>query len=356
MLAGEASGDDRGAELIQALRKKNPSLRIAGMGGPKMKAAGMEALADVTGEAVVGFFESVRRYPFFKKIFDRLLAECAARRPAAVVGIDYPGFNLRFEKAVRWKLGKSVKIIHYVSPQIWAWREGRKHRMAEFLDLVLCLFPFEPQVYADTGLRAEYVGHPLPAQIPAAPSRGRDPNLVALLPGSRSGEIGRHWPVLRETALRLAKTRPSLRFAVGSNDGRRFDDFEVRPARELMAAAQAGIVALGTATLESALHGMPMVVVYKVSTPTYLVSKPLIKLQNLAMPSVIAGRRIVPEFIQGRCCPEALVPALEQLLDSAQAREEMAAGYRLVRERFGEKNAADNAAGLILESIGSPRG
>ena len=207
LLAGEASGDDRGAELVRALLAKDSSLKITGMGGAKMKAAGMEVLADITGHAVVGVFEAVKRYPFFKRVFDRLLAECVERGPAAVVGIDYPGFNLRFERAAREKLGSGAAIIHYVSPQLWAWDEGRKFRMAEFLDLVLCIFPFEPAIYEAAGLRAVYVGHPLAKKIRAAPPEDRDPNLIALLPGSRKREISRHWPVLKETARRLATER-----------------------------------------------------------------------------------------------------------------------------------------------------
>jgi lipid-A-disaccharide synthase len=349
--AGEASGDDRGAELVRALLAKDPSLTITGMGGPKMKAAGMNVLVDITGHAVFGLIDSLKNYSFFKKVFDRLVSECIARKPAVILGIDYPGFNLRFERAVRKKLGDGATIIHYVSPQVWAWREARKYKMADFLDLLLCIFPFEPAVYADTGLRAVYVGHPLAGKIrPTAPEQ-RDSNLIALLPGSRRGEIELHWPVLKATAQLLAAERPELRFVVGSNDGGSFPGFEVWPTDKLLASAQAGIVALGTATVESCLHGMPIIVVYKVSLPTYWVSKPLLRLPNLAMPSVIAGERIVPEFIQGKCRAPELATALEQLLDSGETRSRMAENYARVRERLGDKDAAENAASLILQAI-----
>ena len=353
LLAGEASGDDRGAELVRALLAKDSSLKITGMGGAKMKAAGMEVLADITGHAVVGVFEAVKRYPFFKRVFDRLLAECVERGPAAVVGIDYPGFNLRFERAAREKLGSGAAIIHYVSPQLWAWDEGRKFRMAEFLDLVLCIFPFEPAIYEAAGLRAVYVGHPLAKKIRTAPPEDRDPNLIALLPGSRKREISRHWPVLKETARRLAAARPNLRFAVGSNGGREFPGFEVQSPDPLMSKAWAGIVASGTATLEACLHGLPVVVVYKVFPPTYWLGRTLIKVPHLAMPNVIAGKEIVLEFIQGRCTPDRLVPAVERLLDSKEERGKLAAEYAQVRSRLGESDAAGNAADLILQAIGS---
>ena len=355
LLAGEASGDDRGAELVRALLQKNPSLKITGMGGPRMQAAGMEVLADITGHAVVGIFEAVKRYPFFKRVFDRMLAECVLRKPAAVVGIDYPGFNLRFERAARKKLGGGTAVIQYVSPQLWAWNEGRKVRMAEFLNLVLCIFPFEPDVYAGTGLRAEYVGHPLAGKIRTTPLESRDPNLIALLPGSRKREISRHWPVLKETARRLSAGRRQLRFAVGSHSGRDFPGFEVQPPDQLMAQAQAGIVASGTATLEACLHGLPIVVVYKVFPPTYWLGRALIKVPYLAMPNVIAGKEIVPELIQGRCNPDLLVSAVERLLDSKAERGKLTAEYARVREQLGGKNAAEHAADLILQMTQSHR-
>lgn len=351
LLAGEASGDDRGAELVQALLAKDRSLKITGMGGPRMKAAGMDVRIDITGHAVVGILEVIKRYPFFKKKFDALLAECVARRPTAIVGIDYPGFNLRFERAARDRLGRETSIIHYISPQLWAWDEGRKIRMAAFLDMVLCIFPFEPAVYAGTGLRTEYVGHPLVKKIRPVPNQERDPNLVALLPGSRKREISRHWPILKETARRLSASRPGLRFVVGSNTGRTFEGFQTESPESLMQKAQAGIVASGTATLEACLYGLPILVVYKVFAPTYWLGRMLIKVPFLAMPNVIAGRAIVPEFIQDRCSADLLAPAMERLLDSKEERENIRSSYAEVRSKLGEKDAAKNAADLILEQL-----
>lgn len=353
LLAGEASGDDRGAELVGALLQQDHSLKISGMGGPRMKAAGMEVLADITGNAVVGIFEAIKRYPFFKKVFDRMMGECVARRPAAVVGIDYPGFNLRFERAARQKLGCQTAIVHYVSPQLWAWDEARKHRMAKFLDCVLCIFPFEPAVYDGTGLRAEYVGHPLANRIHPTKPGDRDLNRIALLPGSRKREISRHWPVLREVARRMRQARPSLRFVVGSPHARSFDGFEAQPVDLLMAQAGTGIVASGTATLEACLHGLPILVVYKVFGPTYWLGRTLIKVPYLAMPNVIARKPILQEFIQDRCDPALLIPALEALLDSSRAREEILTSYSGVRAQLGQEDAAANAAGRVLNLISS---
>lgn len=352
LLAGEASGDDRGAELIRALRARDPDLKVSGMGGPRMREAGMEILEDVTGQAVVGILEVVKRYPFFKRVFDRLLAECDARRPAAVVGIDYPGFNLRFEKAARRKLGRNSLIMHYISPQLWAWDEKRKYEMARFLDRVLCIFPFEPAIYEGTGLKAEYVGHPLARKILPAPPEGRDSELIALLPGSRKREIKYHWPVFVETAERLRKKNPRLRFAVGDLGSRSFEGFETADPNDLMARAQAGLVASGTATLEACLHGLPIAVVYKVFAPTYWLGKRLIRIPHLAMPNVLAGRPIVPEFIQDRCSAEHLAPALENLLDSAEERGRMAADFAQVRSILGNRDAARNAADSILRTPG----
>jgi lipid-A-disaccharide synthase len=316
-----------------------------------MKAAGVEILQDVTGEAVVGIFEAARRYPYFKRVFDDLLKKCAARRPTAVVGVDFPGFNLRFLRAARKRLGQKPLLAQYVSPQLWAWNESRKNKMAQFLDLVLCIFPFEPKFYAGTGLRAEYVGHPLALQIQPTDPGSRDPKLVALLPGSREREIRFHWPVFRETARRLLAAHPDLRFSVGSNTDRKFDGFSVEEPGHLMRTAQAGLVASGTATLEACLHGLPILAVYKVSPPTFWLGKVLVKVPHLAMPNVIAGREIIREFIQKRCRAEELEPALAGLLQSVRERERIREAYAEVRAKLGTKNAAGNAAALILETV-----
>jgi lipid-A-disaccharide synthase len=326
------------------------------MGGPLMKAAGVEVIKDVTAQAVVGIFEAAKRYPFFKRIFDHLLKECGERRPAAVIGIDFPGFNLRFESSARKLLGEKALIAQYVSPQLWAWNEGRKSKMAKYLDLVLCIFPFEPAVYKSTRLRAEYVGHPLALKIETADPRSRDPNLVALLPGSRDREIKFHWPVFRETARRLQASRPDLRFAVGNNAGKKLGEFPTENPDRLMRTARAGLVASGTATLEACLHGLPFLAVYKVFEPTFWLGKAIIKIPHLAMPNVIAGRQIVPEFIQKRCRAEELAPALGKLLDSAEERGQMQAAFQEVRAKLGSKDAAANAAALILEGIAARNG
>ena len=199
LLAGEASGDERGAELIRELRKKDPLLSFSGMGGPKMKSEEMEVLTDLSHLAVVGIFEVLKHYRIFKRSMDQLLQEIERRKPLAIIGIDYPGFNLRLlQKVHRFRSKeKKPKLIQYISPQLWAWDEKRKWKMAEYLDLLLCLFPFEPAIYSETKLKAIFAGHPL-AQSTYYPEESRDSNLIALFPGSREKELRAHMPVFME--------------------------------------------------------------------------------------------------------------------------------------------------------------
>jgi lipid-A-disaccharide synthase len=361
LLAGEASGDTRGAELIRALRKEDPALIFAGMGGPRMRAEGMEIVEDVSNLALVGIVEVLKHYAFFKRLMERLLADAARRQPAAVVGVDYPGFNLRFLKAVKERVKSSpsrkLRTIQYVSPQIWAWHESRKWRMAEYLDRILCIFPFEPALYEGTGLQAIYVGHPLCSQI-AAGEKPRDPNLVAFFPGSREKEIRLHLPVMHDLERRWKTSRPHLRVVYAAADERTAKMIQshvattaIATASELQAQAAVGVVCSGTATLEAALAGLPMCVVYRVAWPTYWMGRALIRVPHLAMPNLLAGRLIVKEFIQDHFTADRVAAEVERLLDDPGARTLVAQGYAEVRARLGEGRAAEQAAREILRLI-----
>lgn len=362
LLAGEASGDARAAELIRALRKTDPSLVFVGMGGPRMRAEGMEILADVSDLALVGILEVLKHYGFFRRLMARLLGEAEQRQPQAVVGVDYPGFNLRFLRAARERAKKNpswkLRTVQYVSPQIWAWHESRKWRMAEYLDRILCIFPFEPALYEGTGLKAVYVGHPLGRRTPAV-EPSRDSSLVAFFPGSREKEIRMHLPVMQALERHWQTARPNLRVAYAAASERAAGMIRnwapaarTATAAELQEQAAVGVVCSGTATLEAALAGLPMCVVYRVAWPTYWMGRMLIRVPHLAMPNLLAGRSIVKEFVQGDFSARPVAREVERLLDDPSAREEIARGYAEVRARLGSSPAAENAAREISGLLG----
>ncbi len=353
LLAGEASGDQRGAELIRALRRQNPALQFVGMGGPAMRAEGMEILADVSGMAVVGIVEVLRHYRFFRALMDRLLVEIERRQPVAVIGVDYPGFNLRLMREARGRFGPDPRLVQYISPQLWAWNERRKWKMARYLDLVLCIFPFEPASYRGTGLAAVFTGHPLGGLVPVGEA-ARDPHLLALFPGSRERELNAHLPVFREACRLLSVSDPRLRFAYAASSERNATAIraavpgaEVRPPSELLDHAVAGAVCSGTATLEAALHGLPISVVYRVAWPTYWMGRALIRVPHLAMPNLLAGRALVREFIQSDLTPEALASELRRLSVDPSARQSIREGYAALRAKLGGEDAAGKAAAEI---------
>src|SRR5205085_3428968 len=276
-VAGEASGDDHGAALIRALRGRAPDLQFLGRGGPKMRAIAAGEFHDWINEAaVVGLWEVVKRYGFFRKQFGRTMSEIGKANPAAVVLIDYPGFNLRLARALRQKFS-SLKIFYYISPQVWAWNRRRIIKMRGWLDLMLCIFPFEPVLYNASGLKAVVVGHPITAEMQVRPDI-RDPRLIGLFPGSRQREVRKIFPIMQATARELLRADSGLHFEIAAaskalaeiirkdlrDDAEEFS-ITVEGARGLMQRAAVGLVASGTATLEAALSKLPFVLVYRVA-------------------------------------------------------------------------------------------
>lgn len=359
-LAGETSGDARGAELIRALRAKDPTLHFSGMGGPLMRRTDMEVLADLSDLAVVGIIEVLKHYRTFKRTMDLLLREIHRRKPLAVLGVDYPGFNLRLLQRVRRSMPHNpIRLVQYVSPQLWAWNEKRKGSMAQYLDLVLCIFPFEPKIYENTGLQAIFVGHPLASASCTSPKE-RDLNLVAFLPGSREKEIRAHMPVLIESSRKLQSHNSQLRVAYAASSDRSrqlIQSFspqaEIRSAAELLHHAAVGAVCSGTATLEATLAGLPITVFYRVAWPTYWMGRALIKVPHLAMPNILAGRPLVKEFLQSDFTPEALSSELSRLRLDLEYQQQILQGYQEIRSTLGDGRAAENAAQKILDLLGT---
>ena len=364
-VAGEPSGDAHGAALLRALRERESVLAFAGRGGPAMRAVAGEALENWTDEAaVVGLWEVLKRYGWFRQQFRRVLTEIAAQRPAAVVLIDYPGFNLRLAKALRQR-GYGGRIVYYISPQVWAWHRGRIPAMARLLDLMICIFPFEQPIFEQAGLRTVFAGHPLAEQIPAEPTgEPRDPTLVSLFPGSRRREVHKIFPVLLETARRLRRERPALtRPPPAASEARAgalralasgFPGVgcEVLPpgsARGLMRRAAVGLVASGTATVEAALCGLNFAVVYRVAPLTYWVGRAVVRVPFLGMVNLLAGKEVAREFIQGAARPEALAAETLRLLEDPVARATQTRELAAVTTKLGHgAGASANAATAIL--------
>jgi len=371
LVAGEASGDARGVELMRALQDRDPTLEFFGAGGREMRALGGEHFTDWADEAVVGLWDVLKKYGYFKGEFNRMLADLERVQPDALVLIDYPGFNLRLAKEAHRRFPK-LKIIDYISPQVWAWNRGRIPKMARYLDLMLCIFPFEKPLYEKSGLRTVFVGHPMLDSLAAKRiSEPRDPKLVGLFPGSRGKEVRKIFPVMVEAALRMKAARPGLRFEAPAaspqlaaqmratlqhyGQAEDFCQVTVRASHALMQRAIAGIVCSGTATLEAAYFGLPLCIVYKVAWLTWVIGKQLVKVPHLGMPNVLAGREIAREFLQGAATPEALAEETLRLVTHEEQRAALQRELAAVVAGLGDQGAAPRAAEAILEELQTPR-
>jgi lipid-A-disaccharide synthase len=352
-IAGEASGDAHAAELIKALRAQAPDVTVFGAGGPKMKAAGMELLLDLTEHAVVGLVEVLKNYGKFRRIFWDLVREAEKRKPDAVVLVDFPGFNLRFAAQMKQR---GIKVIYYISPQLWAWHAGRAKQIERDVDLMLVIFPFEKDWYAKRApkLRVEFVGHPFAERMQDEVGEAkREEKLILLLPGSREHEVKKIWPIMAKTVDLMPHDVRFVVAAVNKEMGSMMIhhprvEVEVGKAQEWMARATLAITASGTATMECAFHGCPMIVVYKVNWLTYLIGRMVVTVNWLAMPNVIANRIIVPEFIQHDADPDTIAEAARALLKNTPKREAMQRELASVVGSLGGPGASERAAKLIL--------
>lgn len=362
-VAGEASGDTRGVELMRALRERDATLEFSGAGGREMRALAGGDFVDWADEAVVGLWDVLKKYGYFKAQFDRMLADIARVAPAALILIDYPGFNLRLAKAVRAQQ-PSVKIIYYISPQVWAWNRGRIPKMARMLDLMLCIFPFEQPLYEKSGLKTVFVGHPMiDSYAPKKTGAARDRRLVGLFPGSRAKEVSKIFPTMVAAAKNLRNRDGTMRFEAaaaspqleammreiaGEDSG---ITFTLRDSHNLMQRAGAGMVASGTATLESAYFGMPLVILYKVAWLTWVVGKRLVRVPFLGMPNILAEREIAREFLQDDAQPAAIADEMRLLLNDQNRRAKIDTDLAEVVAKLGAGGAAGRAAETILAAL-----
>ena len=372
LIAGEASGDLLGAELMGALREQHEDVRFAGIAGPQMQSAGCECWYPAEELAVMGLVEVLKHLPRLIKLRRELISRLRNDPPDVLVGIDAPDFNLSLEAAVR---AAGVTTVHYVSPSIWAWRQRRVKLVRRAADLVLCLLPFEPDFYAGHEVEAHFVGHPLADRIPMQWDRSEtrralnltDQPCLAVMPGSRSVEINHLMPAFVATMAWLQRQRPGLRFiipAMGAAGRRLITGYLQQHAldpspivlegrgRDAIGAADAVLCASGTATLEAALIKRPMVVAYRISAPTAAIMRTfrLLKIQHIALPNLLLGRELFPEFIQERVTPELLGPAvLNQLDAAAQGGDWYDACLQIHRDLA--RDASRRAAASILNIV-----
>ncbi|MEG3193133.1 lipid-A-disaccharide synthase [Lysobacter sp. D1-1-M9] len=379
LVAGEASGDLLGAGLIAELRKRYPDAEFAGVGGDRMRTAGFDAWHDASELAVMGLAEVLRHLPRLLRLRRALRRRLLEWRPDVFIGIDAPDFNLGLERSLKQR---GVRTVHYVSPSVWAWREQRAAKIGQSADRVLCLFPMEPAIYARHGVDARFVGHPLADEMPLQPDRAparealdlpHEVTVLALLPGSRLGEIDRLGPTLLEAASRVAAAWPDLHVVIPAANHaccaaleRLLSDcpFPIPRcrlidgnARTAMVASDVVLLASGTATLEAMLAKRPMVVAYRVAALTYRLVKGLgmLKVDRYALPNVLAGERLVPELMQHDCTPETLAGATLRWL-----REP--ATVAALQPRFEElhlhlrRDASAQAADAVVELLGAKAG
>jgi len=414
-VAGEVSADNHGAALMRSLRELDPELKFIGRGGPQMqRVAGRQFKNWIGDAAVLGLWEVLRKYGYFREQFRGTLKEIQDSKPNAVVLIDYPGFNLRLASALR-RQALQQKVIYYISPQLWAWNPGRVKKMARSVDLVLCIFPFEADLYKKSGMRAVFVGHPMLERLQARKiDVERDPNLIGLFPGSRSREVRKIFPIMIETSRLLLQARPRLHFQVAAASEELLQEIRTMltphlhplPAQggeetmqtaasreagrlpnglspqtplpssrgegrvrgatllnreaieiilgetaQIMQRAWAGIVASGSATLEAAYFQMPFVLVYKVAWPTYLAARAVVNVNYLGMPNLLADKQVISEFIQQQAKPGVIAKAMGPLIEHVQARQQMISAFDVIISKLGGGGASQHAAQAILEEL-----
>ncbi|HTY36270.1 MAG TPA: lipid-A-disaccharide synthase [Bacteroidota bacterium] len=365
IIAGEASGDLHGSGVVRELRKANPGVEIFGVGGDRMKSEGMHLIYHVNELGFMGFAEVIRHLPVIRSMKNALETVLRHKRPGVVLLIDYPGFNLRFAQTAK---RSGSKVVYYISPQVWAWHRSRVKKMKGIVDKMLVIFPFEADLYRKEGIDAEFVGHPLLEVLRSGLDRKEfcnrfgiapEKKILALLPGSRKQEIEMIFPEMLKASRTIAAEEdmevvvaiaPTLReeyFRTLYNlEGVRL----VKDATyEVMQNADFALVTSGTATLETALFGTPMVVVYKTSWPTYLIGRLLVQVKNIGLVNIVAGKQIVPEFIQQRANASTLAQDVIALLRNQSALSAMRDELSKVRGRLGEIGASERVAQRILQ-------
>lgn len=374
IVAGEASADLHGAEVVAELNRRSPQLKIFGVGGKAMRAHTFEALVPAEEMSLAGLTEVLMGLPRMFRIMGQLTQAAKERRPDVVMLIDLPDFNIRLAKRLK-KLG--IPVVYYISPQIWAWRQGRVEQIRRFVDKMLVILPFEKDFYKKHNVDVEFVGHPLVEELTHAPTQAiareelglQKPQgpILALLPGSRQKEVSRHLPIMLEAVELLRKESPSVKalIPVASTISKSWVQDLVKQAGvdaevidgkavEIVRACDAAVVCSGTSTLQTALLHRPMVVVYKVSWFTHLILKRLIKVAYIALVNLIAGKELVTELVQNAFTPLRLKDELRSILNNPEKQASLKEGFEDIRASLGDGAVAGRVADAITEFIDTP--
>ncbi len=376
IIAGETSGDIHASNLVKSIKQLDPSVSFSGLGGPRMKKAGVNIYYDMTHIAVVGFFEVIRHIIKFKKIFNLILKKIKEKQPSAVILVDYPGFNIRLAKQI--KKISTCKVIYYISPQVWAWKEKRIYLLKKYTDKILVFFLFEKELYSKFGMDVKFVGHPLLDTVKTNKTRDEilsslnlytDRITIGLLPGSRKKEISRHLPVMLQAAHILNEQLHNIQFVIIKAESitkreinSHLKDYlhsnnplilkiAKKDRYSVINSCDACMVASGTATLETAILQKPMVVVYKTSFITWIIAKLLIKIPNIGMVNVVAGKRIVPECVQFSAIGEKIAKAIRPYITNKAIISQTKKELKKVKALLGKGGASINAAKIIVKII-----
>jgi len=359
VVAGEASGDLHASQVIKELKVLDPSLQLFGIGGDLLAAEGMNVLHHVREMAAVGLIEVIRQLPMFRRVFNEMIERIKLEKPAAVLLVDYPDFNLRLAKQCR---AMGIPVIYYISPQVWAWRRRRIFEIARYVDQMVVIFPFEEQLYVSHGVPVTYVGHPLVEQLEPLRRVSRtltEPFRIALLPGSRKSEIRSLLPPMLDAIVRIRKQRSIDPFIILAPTLDRGEAERILQAhgsdvrivdsdqRNELASADLSISSSGTATLESAVLGIPVVVVYKLNPITHALARYMVRLPHFSLVNIVAGKEVVPELLQANVNGDRIAAETLRLLEPS-VHERVRRELDIVRRRLGEKGASRRAAEVIV--------
>lgn len=367
IVAGEVSGDIHGGKLVKAIKELSPEINIAGIGGENMSSAGMKLLRNVNEMSFLGFTEIIKHLPFVRKVMNELLKWIEIERPKVVVLIDYPGFNLRLAQKAK-NLG--CKIIYYISPQIWAWGKGRIKKIARVVDQMIVIFPFEEELYRNAGVSVEFVGHPILENLESSFSRedffsenelDPDEKLIGLLPGSRTQEVDSLYKIMIDAVDLLKPEYPNMQSITAKSpvlDNAVYNKItgndslkQSNNIYDIMKHSNLLFVASGTATLESACFGTPLIVVYRVSPISWIIGKMLVKIKSIGLVNIVAGKKIAPEILQSELTPYRLAHEALNILKDDKLYAETSSELLNVKKLLGEPGASKKAAEIIIKHL-----
>ena len=363
IIAGEQSADNHGASLMMAMLAKNPEIEFVGIGGKKMIKAGLNSLENIDKMAVMGFVEVIKHLRFFRNVTMKVLEEIDNCQPRQIILIDYPGFNLRMAKKIKGKF--DIPITYYISPQLWAWKENRITNIRKYIDQMLVIFPFEEEWYREREVKAKFVGHPIfdewtpssKEELCKLLNLNVDNRIITLYPGSRLQEVKKHLPILIQAATKLRNEDTSLQFILGATPQIDWNQWilpdwiqvESKYPQKVLECAELALVASGTTTLEAAVFGTPMIIIYKMASISWWISRVLVSVPFAGMVNIIAGREIMPELLQENATPEKVFSTASSILKNPGKMEEMMADLKKVQLKLKGVGASKKAATHILE-------